>query len=128
MVRAGIDPQVGFAVVTSRASYEMVMKAAQAGITLLAAISAPTALAIALAESSALTLVGFAREHGHVVSAHARRLRGMASGVAAWARRLSADTTAPRAVGTRSAAPPGTRSNRPCRSPATGRRCRPTNG
>src|SRR3546814_4121793 len=66
MVRAGIDPQVGFAVVTSRASYEMVMKAAQAGITVLAAISAPTALAIALAESSALTLVGFAREHGHV--------------------------------------------------------------
>src|SRR3546814_8756833 len=31
MVRAGIDPQVGFAVVTSRASYEMVMKAAQIG-------------------------------------------------------------------------------------------------
>ena len=82
MVRAGIDPQAGFAVVTSRASYEMVMKAAQAGITLLAAISAPTALAIALAESSALTLVAFAREHGHVVYAHPRRLRGTA-GVAA---------------------------------------------
>ncbi|HEY9540685.1 MAG TPA: formate dehydrogenase accessory sulfurtransferase FdhD [Luteimonas sp.] len=83
MVRAGIDPQVGFAVVTSRASYEMVMKAAQAGITVLAAISAPTALAIALAESSALTLVGFAREHGHVVYAHPRRLREKARGVAA---------------------------------------------
>ncbi|MDN5782649.1 MAG: formate dehydrogenase accessory sulfurtransferase FdhD [Luteimonas sp.] len=83
MARAGIDPQSGFVVVTSRASYEMAMKAAQAGITLLAAISAPTALAIALAESSGLTLVGFAREHGHVVYAHPGRLRGNAQGVAA---------------------------------------------
>lgn len=83
MVRAGIDPQAGFVVVTSRASYEMVMKAAQAGIAMLAAISAPTALAITLAESANLTLVGFAREHGHVVYAHPRRLRGMAPGVAA---------------------------------------------
>src|SRR5690606_4431077 len=44
MLRGGVDAQAGFAVVTSRASYEMVMKAAQAGISLLAAISAPTAL------------------------------------------------------------------------------------
>ncbi len=83
MARAGIAPQSGFAVVTSRASYEMVMKAAQAGIALLAAISAPTALAIALAQSSGLTLVGFARAHGHVVYAHPRRLQGRAPGVAA---------------------------------------------
>src|SRR3546814_12508695 len=87
MVRAGIDPQVGFAVVTSRASYEMVMKAAQAGITVLAAISAPTALAIALAASSALTLVGFAREHGHVVYAPPRRLPDKARGVTELAQR-----------------------------------------
>src|SRR3546814_19840230 len=70
-----IDPQVGFAVVTSRASYEMVMKAAQAGFTVLAAISAPTALAIALAECSALTLVGLARAPAHVVYAHPPRRR-----------------------------------------------------
>jgi FdhD protein len=83
MLRAGVDPQAGFAVVTSRASYEMVMKAAQAGIAMLAAISAPTALAITLAESSNLTLVGFAREYGHVVYAHPERLRDRAPGVAA---------------------------------------------
>ena len=83
MARAGLDPHAGFAVVTSRASYEMVMKAAQAGITLLAAISAPTALAIALAQGSGLTLVGFARGSGHVVYAHPRRLRGAAAGVVA---------------------------------------------
>ncbi|WP_417473519.1 formate dehydrogenase accessory sulfurtransferase FdhD [Luteimonas mephitis] len=83
MARAGIDPGAGFAVVTSRASFEMVMKAAQAGIPVLAAISAPTALAIALAETAGLTLVGFAREHGHVVYSHRRRLRGKIAGVAA---------------------------------------------
>jgi len=74
LVRAHCEPATGFAVITSRASYEMVMKAAQAGIPLLVAISAPTALAIALAESAALTLVGFARDDGHVVYSHPQRL------------------------------------------------------
>ena len=84
MARDGTNPQSGFAVITSRASYEMAMKAAQAGIPLLAAISAPTALAIALAESSGLTLVGFARDHGHVVYSHPQRMSaGTSSGVAA---------------------------------------------
>ncbi len=84
MARAGLDPLAGFAVVTSRASYEMAMKAAQAGIALLAAISAPTALAIALAEGCGLTLVGFARGDGHVVYANPGRLSGDAKpGVAA---------------------------------------------
>lgn len=69
-----IDPLSGFAVVTSRASFEMAMKAAQAGIPLLAAISAPTALAIALADSAHLTLIGFARDDGHAVYTHAYRL------------------------------------------------------
>jgi FdhD protein len=74
MHAAGLDPATGFAVVTSRASYEMVMKAASAGIALLAAISAPTALAIALAQRANLSLVGFAREQGHTVYSHGRRL------------------------------------------------------
>lgn len=74
MSRASVDPRSGFAVITSRASYEMAMKAAQVGIALLAAISAPTALAIALAESAGLTLVGFARDDGHVVYSHPQRL------------------------------------------------------
>lgn len=74
MARAGVDPRRGFCVVTSRASYEMAMKAAQAGIAVLAAISAPTALAIALAETSGLTLIGFARDDGHAVYTHPQRL------------------------------------------------------
>ncbi len=72
--RAGIDATTGFGLVTSRASYEMVTKAASAGFTLLAAISAPTALAIQLAQSSGLTLVGFARPGQHVVYSHPQRL------------------------------------------------------
>ena len=74
LVAAGHAPSRGFAVVTSRASYEMAMKAAQAGIPLLAAISAPTALAIALAQSANLTLIGFARDDGHAVYTHTQRL------------------------------------------------------
>ncbi|MBT0963470.1 formate dehydrogenase accessory sulfurtransferase FdhD [Denitromonas iodatirespirans] len=51
----------GFALVTSRASVEMVQKAASAGIGLLAAISAPTGMATRMAERTGLTLVGMAR-------------------------------------------------------------------
>jgi len=74
MVKAKLDPRQGFLVVTSRASYEMVTKAASAGISLMAAISAPTALAIHLAESTRLTLVGFARPDSYVVYTHPQRL------------------------------------------------------
>ncbi|HMA11524.1 MAG TPA: formate dehydrogenase accessory sulfurtransferase FdhD [Steroidobacteraceae bacterium] len=64
----------GLLVVTSRASYEMVQKAATAGVRMLVAVSAPTALAIRLAESTGLTLVGFARESQQVVYTHPERL------------------------------------------------------
>jgi FdhD protein len=56
-----IDVNDGFVVITSRASYEMVTKAAVAGITIVVAISAPTALAVHLATDCGLTLIGFAR-------------------------------------------------------------------
>jgi len=62
MTTADLAPGDGFVVVTSRASFELAMKAAQARIPVLAAISAPTTLAIAVAESAGLCLVGFARE------------------------------------------------------------------
>ncbi len=74
VVRAGGDFKYGYFVVTSRASYEMVQKAVTVGATLLAAVSAPTAFAIRMAESAGLTLIGFAREHQHVVYAHPSRL------------------------------------------------------
>lgn len=61
MLLEGIDPRDGFAVLTSRASYEMVTKAATAGMTIVVAISAPTALAVHLAADCGVTLLGFAR-------------------------------------------------------------------
>lgn len=67
MTRAGERVGAGFALITSRASYEMVQKAATVGIPMLAAISAPTALAIQLAESTGVTLIGFARNNSHVI-------------------------------------------------------------
>jgi formate dehydrogenase accessory protein FdhD len=74
VVRAGGDFSAGYFVVTSRASYEMVQKAATVGGAFLAAVSAPTAFAVRLAQATGLTLVGFAREHQHVVYAHPSRL------------------------------------------------------
>ncbi len=51
----------GFIVVTSRASYEMVQKAAMRGVELVAAVSRPTGLAIRFAEAAGVTLVGLLR-------------------------------------------------------------------
>ena len=48
--------------VTSRASYELVHKTAEAGIPVLAAVSAPTAYAVRLATEAGLTLIAFARD------------------------------------------------------------------
>jgi FdhD protein len=75
MHRADIDTNDGMALITSRASYEMVTKATSAGITVLAAISAPTALAIELARSAGITLVGFTRPGSHNVYTHPDRLQ-----------------------------------------------------
>jgi FdhD protein len=72
--REGADLRAGFVLVTSRASYEMVIKTARLGIGLLAAISAPTALGVELARASNLTLAGFVRPGRHVVYSHPQRL------------------------------------------------------
>jgi FdhD protein len=52
----------------------MAQKAASVGITLLAAISAPTGLAIRLAEETGLTLIGFTRPGQHNVYSNAHRI------------------------------------------------------
>lgn len=79
LVRRGLAPEAGFAICTSRASYEMVQKAMSAGIGLLVAVSAPTAAAVRLAQAARITLVGFARgermlvyTHPEPVTTHAR--------------------------------------------------------
>jgi FdhD protein len=70
MAMRGIAPASGFAVITSRASVEMVQKAATAGISALVAISAPTAMAVRCAEQCGMTLVAFARGDDFVAYAH----------------------------------------------------------
>ena len=76
LVRKGFDAGAGFALVTSRASVEMVQKCASAGIAVLAAVSAPTALAVQVAEGCGQTLVGFARGPTFSVYAHGERIEG----------------------------------------------------
>lgn len=68
------DFSIGAALITSRASSEMVQKSATMGIGFLAAISAPTSLAIQLAEEANVTLIGFVRNGSHVVYAQSHRL------------------------------------------------------
>ena len=72
--RQGLDPRQAFVVVTSRCSYEMVEKTAIAGVALLAAISAPTALAIRKAKAANMTLLALARADGHMVFTGAERI------------------------------------------------------
>ena len=74
LARAGMDASTGFIAVTSRASFEMVQKAVSARVPLLAAVSAPTSLAVKTAARLCLTLVGFVRQQDLVVYAHPERL------------------------------------------------------
>lgn len=83
-LKAGLDPARAFIVVTSRCSYEMVEKTVLAGVSLLVAISAPTAMAIRKAEGANLTLVALARADGHAIFTGAQRmLDPVAEGAAA---------------------------------------------
>lgn len=65
----------GLALVSSRASFEMVQKCAAAGIGVLAAVSAPTALAIRLAQNSNVALLGFVRNADATIYSHAERIQ-----------------------------------------------------
>lgn len=73
--RSGTAASAGFVVVTSRASYEMVHKTAMARIPLIAAVSAPTALAIRAAQATGVTLAGFARTGRLTLYAHPNRVQ-----------------------------------------------------
>jgi FdhD protein len=74
LARAKVDTAQGFIAVTSRASIEMVQKAAVAGAPLLAAVSAPTTLAVSTAEQAGMSLVGLVRGDDLVVYAGAERV------------------------------------------------------
>ena len=66
--------QQGAALVSSRASYEMVQKAAMCGVEILFAVSAATTLAVEVAERCNLTLVGFCKPGRATIYTHEQRL------------------------------------------------------
>jgi FdhD protein len=75
LARVAVAGAGGFVVLTSRVSVEMVQKTALLGAAILVAISAPTALAIRLAQQAGITLVAVARQDGFEVFTHAERIR-----------------------------------------------------
>ena len=68
----------GFVVFTSRVSVEMIQKAAAIGVPLVVAVSAPTALAVRMADAAGITLVAVARHDGFEMFTHTQRIRSEA--------------------------------------------------
>ena len=74
VVTAGLDPAKGFVVLTSRVSVEMVQKTAMLGAEIIVAVSAPTALALRVAEEAGITLVAIARPDAFEIFTHPDRI------------------------------------------------------
>ncbi|MVW70890.1 formate dehydrogenase accessory sulfurtransferase FdhD [Bordetella sp. 15P40C-2] len=73
--RNDVSSSHGMVLVSSRASFEMVQKCASAGIGVLAAVSAPTALAIRVAHNANVALLGFVRNADATLYTHAERIQ-----------------------------------------------------
>lgn len=75
MLRQQISANAGAVLITSRASFEMVQKTVALGAGVLAAVSAPTALAVQTAQAANLCLAGFVRPHQLVAYSFPERLQ-----------------------------------------------------
>ncbi|MBV7484029.1 formate dehydrogenase accessory sulfurtransferase FdhD [Bordetella sp. BOR01] len=75
LARLPIARHDGMVLVSSRASFEMVQKCAAAGIGILAAVSAPTALAIRVAQNTNVALLGFVRNADAAIYSHPERIQ-----------------------------------------------------
>ena len=74
LARAGTSACDGVVLLTSRISVELVQKAAAMGAPMIAAVSAPTALAIRTADAAGITLVGITRADGFELFTHTQRI------------------------------------------------------
>jgi FdhD protein len=74
LARRNISAAEGFVVFTSRVSVEMIQKAAAIGVPMVVAVSAPTALAVRMAEAAGITLVAVARDDGFEIFTNAERV------------------------------------------------------
>jgi FdhD protein len=74
LARASIAAGEGIVLLTSRVSVEMVQKSAAIGAPVLVSVSAPTALAVRVAETAGITLAAIARGDGFEVFTHPYRL------------------------------------------------------
>ena len=74
LLRTGANQADGMVLLSSRVSVEMVQKAASMGVPVIAAISAPTSLAIDVADAAGITLIGVARADGFEVFTHLDRI------------------------------------------------------
>ena len=76
LARDNSTARQGLVVLTSRVSIEMVQKSAAIGAPIIAAVSAPTALAVRMADDCGMTLVAIARKDGFEVFTHPHRVTG----------------------------------------------------
>jgi FdhD protein len=74
LARAKITGAAGMVLLTSRVSVEMVQKTAAIGAPLMVAVSAPTALAVRMADAAGITLVAIARSDGFEIFTHPGRI------------------------------------------------------
>jgi FdhD protein len=74
LARDGVAVAEGLLLLSSRISVELVQKAAMLGAPVVVAVSAPTALAVRLADEAGITLIGIARADGFEVFTHPERI------------------------------------------------------
>jgi FdhD protein len=75
LARESVSPSQGIVALTSRVSVEMVQKSAAIGAPVIVAVSAPTALAVRMADAAGMTLVAIARKDGFEVFTHPHRIK-----------------------------------------------------
>lgn len=78
LAQAKVPASEGAVLLTSRVSVEMVQKTAAIGAPVMVAVSAPTALAVRMAEAAGITLVAIARADGFEVFTHQDRITPVA--------------------------------------------------